>query len=105
MSEPAVGDADVAGATGENVPDGGGDLKSARIAWRCRRGLLELDLWLGGFWAAQRATLRSHETAAFVRLLALSDMEILDRLHGRSASDDADVDALIQRLKNFREAK
>jgi succinate dehydrogenase flavin-adding protein (antitoxin of CptAB toxin-antitoxin module) len=67
--------------------------------------LLELDLWLGGFWAARRATLRSHETAAFVRLLALSDMEIIDRLHGRSSVDDPDVDALIQRLQNFRDAK
>ncbi|WP_238376503.1 succinate dehydrogenase assembly factor 2 [Thiobacillus denitrificans] len=96
---------DDAEGAGGNFPDDAGNLQSARIAWRCRRGLLELDLWLGGFWAAQRATLRSRETAAFVRLLALSDMEILDRLHGRSAPDDADVDALIQRLKNFREAK
>ncbi|MDP2254377.1 MAG: succinate dehydrogenase assembly factor 2, partial [Thiobacillus sp.] len=33
------------------------------MAWRCRRGLLELDLWLGGFWAAHRATLQPCETA------------------------------------------
>lgn len=90
---------------GDRIDERDDAARVAEIAWRCRRGLLELDLWLGGFWAAQRATLRSGETAAFVRLLALSDMEILDRLHGRSAPDDADVDALIQRLKNFREAK
>lgn len=85
--------------------ESGRDLETPEIAWRCRRGVLELDLWLGGFWVAQRATLRSHETAAFARLLALPDMEILDRLRGRSSPDDPDLDALIQRLQNFREAK
>jgi len=66
--------------------------------------LLELDLWLGGFWAAHRATLQPCETAALERLLALSDMEIVDRLQGRSPVDDADLAAFIQRLQHFREA-
>jgi antitoxin CptB len=74
------------------------------LGWRCRRGLLELDILLGGFWAAHRATLHPHETAALERLLALSDMEIVDRLQGRSPVDDADLAALIQRLQHFREA-
>ncbi|MEW6589766.1 MAG: succinate dehydrogenase assembly factor 2 [Pseudomonadota bacterium] len=73
------------------------------IAWRCRRGLLELDLLLGGFWAARRATLGPDETAAFERLLALSDMEIVDRLQGGRASDDDAVDALVERLRYLRE--
>jgi antitoxin CptB len=78
---------------------------SDELAWRCRRGLLELDLLLGGFWAAHRATLRSHETVAFARLLALPDMEIVDRLQGRSPASDPDLEALIQRLKHFRELR
>jgi antitoxin CptB len=75
------------------------------MGWRCRRGLLELDLVLGGFWAAHRATLEACETAALARLLALPDMEIVDRLQGRSPAGDADLAALIQRLQQFREAK
>jgi antitoxin CptB len=75
------------------------------MAWRCRRGLLELDLLLGGFWAAHRATLEACETDALARLLALPDMEIVDRLQGRSPAGDADLAALIQRLQHFREAK
>ena len=75
------------------------------MAWRCRRGLLELDLLLGGFWAAHRATLQAHETAALARLLTLPDMEILDRLQGLAPAGDADLEALIQRLQYFREAK
>ena len=75
---------------------------SDALAWRCRRGLLELDIVLGGFWAAHRATLQPHETAALERLLTLSDMEIADRLQGRAPAGDADREALVQRLRNFR---
>jgi len=67
--------------------------------------LLELDLWLGGFWAAHRATLQPHETAALERLLTLSDMEIVDRLQGRSLAGDADLEALIERLQHYREIR
>jgi antitoxin CptB len=74
------------------------------MAWRCRRGLLELDLWLGGFWAAHRDTLESCETAALERLLGLSDMEIVDRLQGRSPAGDAGLEALVQRLQHYRAA-
>ncbi|MDO9387093.1 MAG: succinate dehydrogenase assembly factor 2 [Thiobacillus sp.] len=77
---------------------------SDRVAWRCRRGLLELDLWLGGFWAAHRATLQPCETAALERLLGLSDMEILDRLHDRSPAGDAGLEMLVQRLQHYRAA-
>jgi len=85
----------------------GDELKARndRLGWRCRRGLLELDLWLGGFWSAHRATLEPYETAAFERLLNLSDMEIVDRLLGRSPTGDADLEALIQRLHRYRAAK
>jgi antitoxin CptB len=79
--------------------------KTDRIAWRCRRGLLELDIWLGGFWAAHRATLQANETAALERLLSLSDMEIADRLQGRVPAGDAELAAIVQRLRTFRAAK
>lgn len=74
------------------------------MAWRCRRGLLELDLWLGGFLQAHRDTLEACEAAALERLLALSDMDIVDRLQGRSPAGDADLVALIERLQKYRAA-
>jgi len=77
---------------------------SDRLAWRCRRGLLELDLWLGGFLQAHRATLEACEAAALERLLDLSDMDIVDRLQGRSPAGDADLVALIERLQKYRAA-
>jgi len=78
---------------------------SDRLTWRCRRGLLEFDLWLGGFWAAHRATLQANETAALERLLSLSDMEIADRLQGRVPAGDAELAAIVQRLRTFQAAK
>lgn len=77
---------------------------SDALAWRCRRGLLELDLWLGGFLDAHRATLQPGEVAALERLLGLSDMELLDRLQGRSPAGDAGLAALIERLQEYRAA-
>jgi antitoxin CptB len=75
------------------------------ISWRCRRGLLELDLLLGGFWAAHRATLRPEATAAFERLLALPDMAIVDMLHGHLPAGDAELARLIEGLQHFRDVK
>lgn len=72
-----------------------------RIAWRCRRGVLELDLLLGGFWAARRATLEPHETAAFERLLSLSDREIADRLQAGVPQGDAELETLFDCLRRF----
>ena len=76
--------------------------RTDRLTWRCRRGLLELDLWLGGFLAASRATLQANEMAAFERLLAMSDMHIMDMLQGLSPVDDASLHALIGRIKQYR---
>jgi len=77
---------------------------SDQIGWRCRRGLLELDLWLGGFWEAHRATLHPDEVVALERLLGLSDMEIMDRLQGRMPAGDAKLETLVQRLQHYRAA-
>jgi len=77
---------------------------SDALTWRCRRGLLELDLWLSGFLAAHRATLHAGEMAALERLLSLPDMEIVDRLQGRLPAGDTGLDALVQRLQHFQAA-
>ncbi|MFP5418313.1 MAG: succinate dehydrogenase assembly factor 2 [Gammaproteobacteria bacterium] len=74
------------------------------IGWRCRRGLLELDLWLGGFWAAHRDTLQPDEVVALECLLALTDMQIMDVLQARQAVADARLETLVQRLKHYRSA-
>ncbi|MDO9636198.1 MAG: succinate dehydrogenase assembly factor 2, partial [Thiobacillus sp.] len=48
--------------------------------------------------------LQPGEAAALERLLGLSDMDLLDRLQGRSPAGDAGLAALIERLQEYRAA-
>ncbi|MHB1586488.1 MAG: FAD assembly factor SdhE [Acidiferrobacteraceae bacterium] len=70
----------------------------ARLRWRCRRGLLELDLLLtrfvDGLSPDDRETLLDLE-----RLLTHPDMDLANWLRGESAPDDPRLRALIARLQ------
>jgi antitoxin CptB len=55
-----------------------------RIRWRCRRGLLELDLVLARFVERNYAGLTSAERDVFKGLLERSDNELWDLLSGRA---------------------
>jgi antitoxin CptB len=59
-----------------------GDLD--RIRWRCRRGLLELDLLLKGFLERDYDRLGPEERAVFVELLEQPDNDLLDLAMGRT---------------------
>ena len=54
-----------------------------RIRWRCRRGLLELDLVLEAFLARGYGRLDAGERALFDELLEHPDGELLDLALGR----------------------
>jgi antitoxin CptB len=59
-----------------------GDLD--RIRWRCRRGLLELDLVLEAFLARGYGRLDAGQRSLFSELLEQPDNELLDLALGRS---------------------
>lgn len=72
-----------------------------RLAWRCRRGLLELDIVLQCFSERHLATLSAAELAAFDALLDLPDNEFLDIVTQRKIlSEDPSVamQTLMQKL-------
>ena len=54
-----------------------------RIRWRCRRGLLELDLVLERFLAQRFDRLDAAERSLFDELLDTPDNELLDMALGR----------------------
>lgn len=54
-----------------------------RLRWRCRRGLLELDLWLGRFADSQLNSLSSDECTLLEALMEEADADILAWLEGR----------------------
>jgi antitoxin CptB len=64
-----------------------------RLGWRCRRGLLELDIVLQRFSAEHLAGLTAQELAAFDVLLDYSDNALLDVLTLRAEFASADIAA------------
>ena len=59
-----------------------------RLRWRCRRGLLELDLWLQRFADAGLVDLSDEECGAFEALLEEADADLLAWLDGRETAPE-----------------
>ena len=59
-----------------------------RVRWRCRRGLLELDIVLGRFIEQHYAGLDAVEQVAFDALLDLPDTELWDLISGNLISGE-----------------
>jgi len=76
-----------------------------RIRWRCRRGLLELDLVLEAFLREELGSLTPEELGAFTRLLDAPDNDLWDWVSGRGdPPPDAMPAGLIRRLRSVRRA-
>jgi antitoxin CptB len=71
----------------------------ARLRWRSRRGMRELDAVLQGFVDAQAAGLSETEMACFEAILELPDPVLHGYLMGRSAPEDPATAALIERIR------
>ncbi len=71
-----------------------------RARWRCRRGMLELDIVLQRFMERHYRQLDETELRQFERLLALPDNDLWDLICARQVNSDADwqpVLALLQK--------
>jgi len=62
-----------------------------RLSWRCRRGLLELDIVLQRFSEKHLASLNVNELRVFDALLDLPDNEFLDVVTSRINFADVEV--------------
>jgi len=68
-------------------------MEREKLKWKCRRGLLELDLLLERY-------LRQHpEDEELLPLLDLPDNEIWDIVAGRSDDYDPSLNAIVARLR------
>ena len=74
------------------------DRRRERLLWRCRRGMLELDLLLQKFIARDLPHLTAQEYAAMERLLDLPDTDLIDYCYGRARPDDLELDALVRKI-------
>lgn len=64
-----------------------------RLKWKCRRGLLELDLVL------ERYLRRCPEDAELESLLELPDNDLWDIISGRSDRYDGNLSGIVARLR------
>ncbi len=72
----------------------------ARLRWKCRRGMLELDLLFRDFLATGYARLDADGQRCFDQLLDYPDAVLLEWLMGRIQPTDRDVAALVQRIRS-----
>ena len=56
-----------------------------RIRWRCRRGLLENDIFIARFFARYATELTQGDAIALLALMDLGDRDLLDLHLGRQA--------------------
>jgi antitoxin CptB len=78
---------------GEGGPE---DREIERLRWRCRRGMLELDLLLGRFLETRYAKLDTAQREWFSRLLAAPDVELAAWIAGTSEPPDRDMREILK---------
>lgn len=70
-----------------------------RLRWRCRRGMLELDLLLQGFFDKKFESLPVVDRLAFERLLEYPDNVLLDILMGRMTPFDSEIAYVVTEIR------
>ncbi|MGE0099814.1 MAG: succinate dehydrogenase assembly factor 2 [Hydrogenophaga sp.] len=78
----------------------------SKLRWRCRRGLLENDLFIERFFARHESGLTLRQADALEVLMDLSDNDLLDLLLGRKLPEgDLVRDDVTQVLGMLRAAR
>lgn len=72
----------------------------ARLRWKCRRGMLELDILFGNFLDHAYPQLDATERRCFDRLLDCPDAVLLAWLMGRIRPMDKDVLRLVDKIRS-----
>lgn len=76
--------------------DAGEDREFERLRWRCRRGMLELDLLLGRFLETGYARLDAAQREGFLKLLAAPDVELAAWIAGTCEPPDRDLREILK---------
>lgn len=79
-------------------------LPPAKLYWRCRRGMLELDLLLQGFLdSGYRAMDESGRRIFEEKVLQLSDQALHDYLFGNKQPNDKEVARVIESVRTAQD--
>lgn len=77
------------------------DSEYARLRWRCRRGMRELDVLLSRYLDRGWAQADARERACFARLLTLEDDVLWRWFLARERVADAELATLVARILTF----
>ena len=75
--------------------------EEAKLRWRCRRGMRELDQLLLRFLDREWATASEVERAVFLRLLETEDDKLWRWVMGRERPEHDDVHALVRHIADL----
>jgi antitoxin CptB len=78
----------------------------SKLRWRCRRGLLENDLFIDRFFTKYEGNLTQRQAQGLLALMDLSDNDLLDLFFARQQpSEDLSSDEVVEVLKQLRETR
>ena len=75
--------------------------EEARLRWRCRRGMRELDQLLLRYLDREWPAASEPERAVFLRVLDSEDDKLWRWVMGRERPEDDDVHALVRRIADL----
>ncbi len=76
------------------------ELNPAKLRWRCRRGMLELDAILQPFFDRHFASLTISQQQAFARLVECTDPQLYNWFIGSETPDDRELYDLVILIKD-----
>ena len=80
-----------------------GERELSKLRWRCRRGLLENDLFIERFFGRHAATLTVRQAHGMTTLMDLTDNDLLDLFLARKQPEgDADTPQVHELLALIR---
>jgi antitoxin CptB len=85
-----------AGVAASSVTDPGREL--ARLRWRCRRGMKELDTLLVRYLEAHYVAASAEDQGRFLEMLELQDPDLAAYVLGRATPEDPAFAHFIQQL-------
>lgn len=76
------------------------NIQPGALRWRCRRGMLELDLMLQTFVEKEVRSLSDAEMVIFDRLLDYPDQTLLELFLNQTHSSDKEISQFVERIRN-----
>jgi len=77
------------------------EVSASELKWRCRRGMLELDLFLARFVENETGLkqLQGKEKANFYQLLDFPDQELYEILIGKTFAIDQEINHIAKKIQ------